>query len=90
MVFMKVYDDTASCKARKSIGRPRKTSERDDRAIAKIVKANRFKTVAAASREFNAMMKNLSRQTISRRLAEHDLHVTCKNACSQAIDQFQE
>ena len=39
------------------------------------MKADRFKTAAAVSREFNAIMKkNLSRQTVSRRLAEHDLH----------------
>ena len=39
----------------------KKTSERDDRAIAKLVKADRSKTAAAVSREFNAIMKkNLS------------------------------
>ena len=32
--------------------------KRDNRAIAKIVKADKFKTVAAVSREFNAVMKN--------------------------------
>ena len=39
------------------------------------MKADGFETAAAVSREFNAIMKkNLSWQTISRRLAEHDLH----------------
>ena len=73
--ILKVYDDAGSCEARKSTGRPRKTSERDDLAIAKILKSDRFKTAATVSREFNAIMKtNLFRQTVSRRLAEHDLH----------------
>ena len=71
--ILNVYD-TGSCEAGKSVCRPRKTSERDDCAIAKIVKADRFKTDAAVSRELNAKMKkNLSWQTVSRRLAEHDL-----------------
>ena len=56
--ILKAYDDTGSCEAGKSIGRPRKTSERDDRAIAKLMKADSVKTAAAVSREFNAIMKN--------------------------------
>ena len=65
-----------------------KTSAREDRTIAKIVKAERFETAAAVSREFNTIMKkNLSQQTVSRRLAEHDLHARTpavkpwKNTC---------
>ena len=39
------------------------------------MKAHRFKTAAAVSHEFNAIMKKiLSRQTVSRLLAEHDSH----------------
>ena len=34
-----------------------KTSERDYRVIAKKLKADRFKTAATGSREFNAIMK---------------------------------
>ena len=83
--ILKVYDDTGSCEARKSTGRPRKTSARvDDRAIAKIVKADRFETADTVSCEFNA----LSRQTVSRRLAECDLHV--KTPAVKPIDQLQE
>ena len=64
--ILKVCNDTGSCEAGKSTGTPRKTSERDGRAISKIVKADRFKTTAAVSRRFNAIMKkNLSRQTVS-------------------------
>ena len=55
--ILKVYDDTGSCEAGMSTGRPRKTSERDDRTIAKIVKADSIKTAAVVSREFNAIMK---------------------------------
>ena len=42
---MKVYGDIGSCEAGKFTARPRKKSKRDDRAIAEIVKADRFKTV---------------------------------------------
>ena len=61
------------CEDGKSTGRSRKTSERDDRTIATILKSDRFETAAAVSREFNVILKkNLSRQTVHRRLAEHD------------------
>ncbi len=73
--ILKLYDDTGSCEAKKSTGRPRKTTKRDDRAITKIVKRDRFKTAASVSREFSAKMKkNISRQTVSRRLVEYNLH----------------
>ena len=52
---MEVYGDMGSCEAGKSTGRPRKKSKRDDRAIAEIVKADRFKTAVAVSRKFNGI-----------------------------------
>ena len=40
--ILKVYDDTGYCEAGKSTGRPTETFEKDYRAIAKIVKADKF------------------------------------------------
>lgn len=72
--ILKVYDDCGSCEARKSTGRPRKTTKREDRAMVKLVKKDRFKTAAAVSREMSIVLKKtLSRKTVSRRLVEHDL-----------------
>lgn len=72
--ILKVYDDSGSCKARKSTVRPRKTTEREDPAMVKLVKKDRFKTAAAVSREMSIVLeKNISRRTVSRRLVDHNL-----------------
>ena len=44
--ILQVYDDTGSCESVKFSCMLRKASKRDDRAIAKIMKADRFKTAA--------------------------------------------
>ena len=69
--ILKVYDDYGSSEARKSTGWPRITTKREDRAMVKLVKKDRFKTAAAVSREMSIQLgKTLSRKTVSRRLVE--------------------
>ena len=73
--IIKVYNDYGSSEARKSTGRPRITTKREDRAMVKLVKKDRFKTAAAAvSQEMsNQLGKPLSRKTVSHRLVEQQL-----------------
>ena len=49
--ILKIYNDYGSYEARKSTGRPRKMTKREDHAMVKLVKKNRFKTAAAFIRE---------------------------------------
>ena len=55
--ILKVYNDYGSSEARKSTGRPRITTKREDRAMVKLVKKDRFKT-AAVSREISIQLGN--------------------------------
>ena len=72
--ILKVYNDYGSSEARKSTGRPRITTKREDRVMVKLVKKDRFKTAAAVSREMSIQLgKPLSRKTVSRRLVEQQL-----------------
>ena len=72
--ILKVYNDYGSSETRKSTGRPRITTKREDRAMVKLVKKDRFKTAAAVSREMSIQLgKPLSRKTESRRLVEQQL-----------------
>ena len=65
--ILKVYNDYSSSEARKSTGRPRITTKREDRAIVKLVKKDRIKTAAAVvSREMSIQLgKPLSWKTAS-------------------------
>ena len=49
--MLKVYNDCGSSEARKSTDRPRITTKKEDRAMVKLVKKDRFKIAAAVSRE---------------------------------------
>ena len=72
--ILKVYNDYGLSEARKSTGRPRITTKREDRAMVKLVKKDRFKTAAAVSQEMSIQLgKPLSRKTMSRRLVEQQL-----------------
>ena len=72
--ILKVYNDYGSSEVRKSSGRPRITTKREDRAMVKLVKKDRFKTAAAVSREISIQLgRPLSRKTVSRRLVEQQL-----------------
>ena len=51
--ILKVYNDYGSSEARKYTGRPRITTKREDRAMVKLIKKDRFKTAAAVSREMS-------------------------------------
>ena len=63
-----------SSEARKSTGRPRVTTKREDRAMVNLVKKDRFKIVAAVSRDMSIQLgKTLSRKTVSHRLVEQQL-----------------
>ena len=63
--IFKVYNDHGSSEARKSTGRPRITPKREDRAMVKLVKKDRFKTAAAVSREMSIQLgKPSSRKTV--------------------------
>ena len=68
--ILKVYNE-----ARKSTGRPRITTTREDCAMVKLVKKDRFKTAAAAvSWEMIIQLgKPLSRKTVSHHLVEQRL-----------------
>ena len=69
-----VYCDYDSSEARKSTGRLRITTEREDRAMVNLVKKDRFKTAAAVSQEMSIQLgKPLSRKTVSRHLVEQQL-----------------
>ena len=49
-------------------------TKREDRAMVKLVKKDRFKTAAAVSREMSIQLgKPLSRKTVSRRLVEQQI-----------------
>ena len=56
--ILKVYNAYSSYEARKSKRRPRITT-RDDRAIVKFVKKDRFKTAATVSQEMNTQLGKL-------------------------------
>ena len=73
--ILKVYNDYGPSEARKSTGRPRITTKRENRAMVKLVKKDRFKTAAAVvSREMSIQLgKPLFRKTVSRRLVEQQL-----------------
>ena len=72
--ILKVYNDFGLSEARMSTGRPRITTKREDRAMVKLVKKDRFKTAAAVSREMSIQLgKPLSRKTVSRRLIQQQL-----------------
>ena len=72
--ILKVYNDYGSSEARKSTGRPRITTKREDCAMVKLVKKDRFKTSAAISRDMSIQQgKPLSRKTVFRRLVEQQL-----------------
>ena len=72
--IIKVYNDFGLSEARKSTGWPRITTEREDRAMVKLVKKDRFKTAAAVSREMSIQLgKPLSRKTVPCRLVEQQL-----------------
>jgi len=71
---LNLYKQTKSIEPKKSPGRPRKTTKREDRLMLKVVKKDRFKTAAAISREINDKMDSpISRRTVSRRLNEQNL-----------------
>ena len=55
--ILKVYNDYGSSEARKSTGRPRITTKREDPAMVKLVKKNRFKIVAAVSQEISIQLE---------------------------------
>ena len=57
--ILKVYNDYGSSEARKSTGRPRITTKREDRAMVKLAKKDRFKTAATVSREMSIQLENL-------------------------------
>ena len=64
--ILKVYHYHGSSEARKSTGRPRITIKREDRAMVKLVKKDRFKSATAVSREMSIQLgKPLSRKTVS-------------------------
>ena len=68
---LKVYNNYGSSEARKSTGRPRITTKREDRAMVKLIKKDGFTTAAAVSRKMSIQLgKPLSRKTVSRRLVE--------------------
>ena len=63
---LNVYNDYGSSEARKSTCRPRIMTKREDRAMVKLVKKDRFKTAAAVSQEMSIQLgKPLSRKTVS-------------------------
>ena len=51
--ILKVYNDYGSSEARKSAGRPKITTKREDHAMIKLVKKDRFKTAAPVPREMS-------------------------------------
>ena len=55
--ILKVYNDSGLPEARKSTGRPRITTKREDRAMVKLVKKDRFKTAAAVSLEMSIQLE---------------------------------
>ena len=57
--ILKVYKDYGPSEARKSTGRPRITTKREDRAMVNLVKMDRFKTAAAVSREMSIQLGKL-------------------------------
>ena len=64
--ILKVYNDYGSSEARKSTGRPRITTKREDCAMVKLVKKDQFKTAAAVSWERSIQLgKPLSSKTVS-------------------------
>ena len=72
--ILKVYKDYVSSEARKSAGRSRIRTKREDSAIVKLVKKDRFKTAAVVSQEMSIQLgKPLSRTTVSHRLVEQQL-----------------
>ena len=65
--ILKINNDYGSYEARKSTGRPRIMTKREDCGMVKLVKKDRFKTAAAAvSQEIIIQLgKPLSRKTFS-------------------------
>ena len=73
-VVLKVYNDYSSSEARKSTGKPRITTRREDRTMVKLVKKDRFKTAVVVSQDLSIQLgKPLSKKTVSRRLVEQQL-----------------
>ena len=69
--IIRSYKETGYTGTPKKVGRPRKTSVREDRVIQRTSLKGRFKSSAAISREMNdSTGMNVSRQTASRRLQE--------------------
>ena len=54
--ILKVWNDYGSSEARKSISRPRITTKREDRAMVKLAKKDRYKTATAASGEMSIQL----------------------------------
>ncbi|KAF2363600.1 Transposase Tc1-like [Trinorchestia longiramus] len=68
------YEKTGSCEAKRSPGRPRKTSKREDGWLMRQAKTGRFATATGLSREAdNKLGISISRHTVSRRLNENNL-----------------
>ena len=69
--IVKTYKDTGRVLSQNKMGRPRKTSARQDRAIQRIALRDRFTTAAQISRDLQgANTLDVSRCTVSRRLQE--------------------
>ena len=72
--ILKGYNDYSSSEARKSTGRLRIMTKREDHAMAKLVKMDWSKTAAAVSQEMSIQLgKPLSRETVSHHLVEQQL-----------------
>lgn len=72
--FWKKFLETKSLLRRSGSGRPRKTTERDDRDIVKVVMRDRFKTAPEIGAELkNSLNLEISTSTVQRRMRENDL-----------------
>lgn len=68
------FKTSGSIESSPRTGRPRKTSPRDDRVMARMSLENRFKTAAEISRNLSSTSDiKVSRQTVSRRLRDSGL-----------------
>lgn len=69
--IVQTYEDFGRVLSPNNMGRPRKTSPRQDRAIHRIALGDRFTTAAAISREMqDTNTVDVSRSTVSKRLHE--------------------
>lgn len=69
------YKNKNTLEASPKTGRPPKTSQREDRIMVRQALSDRFKSATSISRDFNEQTgKNISRKTVSRRLAAAGLH----------------